>query len=79
MDISVNLKLEQIKELLSSLSPKQFEAVRKYVNEISHDESSSSIEKINLKQLLKNAPVISEQEIENIQDARSLFSLWRND
>ena len=47
MDISVNLKLEQIKELLSSLSPKQFEAVRKYVNEISHDESSSSIEKIN--------------------------------
>ena len=68
MDISVNLKLEQIKELLSSLSPKQFEAVRKYVNEISHDESSSSIEKINIKQLLKNAPVISEQEIEKIQE-----------
>lgn len=79
MDISVNLKLEQIKELLSSLSPKQFEAVRKYVNEISHDESSSSIEKINLKQLLKNAPVISEQEIEKIQEARSLLALWRNE
>ncbi|SNS68423.1 hypothetical protein SAMN06295967_11633 [Belliella buryatensis] len=79
MDISVNLKLEQIKELLSSLSPKQFEAVRKYVNEISHDESSSSIEKINLKQLLKNAPVISDQEIEKIQEARSLLALWRNE
>mgnify|MGYP006194616611 FL=1 len=79
MDISVNLKLEQIKELLSSLSPKQFEAVRKYVNEISHDESSSSIEKINLKLLLKNAPVISEQEIEKIQEARSLLALWRNE
>lgn len=79
MDISVNLKLEQIKELLSSLSPKQFEAVRKYVNEISHDKSSSSIEKINLKQLLKNAPVISDQEIEKIQEARSLLALWRNE
>ncbi|GAB2608594.1 hypothetical protein [Belliella aquatica] len=79
MDISVNLKLEQIKELLSSLSPKQFEAVRKYVNEISHDESSSSFEKINLKQLLKNAPVISDQEIEKIQEARSLLALWRNE
>ena len=79
MDISVNIKLEQIKELLSSLSPKQFEAVRKYVNEISHDESSSSIEKINLKQLLKNAPVISDQEIEKIQEARSLLALWRNE
>ena len=79
MDISVNLKLEQIKELLSSLSPKQFEAVRKCVNEISHDESSSSIDKINLKRLLKNAPVISDQEIEKIQEARSLLALWRNE
>ncbi|SIS70507.1 hypothetical protein [Belliella pelovolcani] len=79
MDISVNLKFEQIKELLNKLSPKQFEAVRRYVNEVSHERSLISKEKNNLKQLLKNAPVISEEEIEKIQEARRIIISWRNE
>ncbi|MCH7397263.1 hypothetical protein MM236_04645 [Belliella sp. DSM 107340] len=79
MEISIDIKFDQLIDLLDKLTPQQFEQVKRYVNTNSPKNQQTRSDKNRLLEVLKNAPVLTEKEIQKIEEARSKIMLWRKE
>lgn len=75
MEIKVQVPFQQLLKIIKSLTPSQKARLRKELSE----KNPSMEDKDEFIQDLLNGPVLSEQEIERIEDNRKSIASWRTE
>ncbi len=77
MGISINIKFDQLKDLLKQLTAKELNELRILLDEHFPHENSSENNKIELRQLLLNGPTLTKSQLNKIDEARKSMEKWR--
>ena len=75
MSITINIAFEQIKEMLDQLSASELDELKIELEKIAAKKKQSSANR--LKELLLRGPIMSDEQINEIKEARKRINQWR--
>jgi hypothetical protein len=73
MESSTHISFEQLKQYLQQLSPKEVEEVKTLLEDLSKSRKSFG-NREKLEELVLKGPILSEEEIGRIEEARRIFN-----
>jgi hypothetical protein len=77
MGLSLQITIDQLKEILNQLNPVELKEVKAMLDEQSLEKDLAKRNKQHLKELLLNGPTLSKEELEKIKEARNFIHKWR--
>lgn len=75
METSVHIGFEQLKQMLLQLSPDEIEDVKIFLDDLQRAKKGPENKK-KLEELLLNGPILSEDELARIEEARKSIDQW---